>query len=515
MKKLSNGNRRFSALNIMLLVQLILMFSLSIGITQLISMKTTQSSDDYMTTIADERSRIILSYVDEVERTLREYSHSGEIINAVSNPKDNAATEAAQKYTEEFSKEIPNLEGIYVSEWNTHVLAHTQKQTAGLTTRTGKPLKQLQEALISAGDGVYDTGIISSPASGRQIVSMYKAVYNQAGEPAGLVGIGVYTEGLVSVLDSPGRSNMKNSFYTMINTSDRRYIFNRDVNKITAETDVAELRALCDSLRGVTEDRTGKFTYSVEGRNYVSVYSYIAERGWIFMIDDTESEIYNLTRSMKIYLVVFCVFCFILIVLFNVLNKRHEETAADLSDAVEKQVKTKESLANAVYYDFLTDVKNRVSFANDFEDGKITVPQDSAYYFAMFNIRNFSSVNIVYGEEAGDMILVSVAKLLNKHFPEAEVYRTGSDEFVAVQKLPRGAMGYSAFLNSVNRSLAGFAIPFDVGAAKVNISVFAVAACRKSSVNLSVLPALKNIMNMNMQGAPVPVSITDLDIMNV
>ncbi|MBP1592710.1 MAG: hypothetical protein ILP22_11815, partial [Oscillospiraceae bacterium] len=131
------SRRSVSALNFFLLLQLILMFILSMGITQIISTSAARSSDDYMVTIADERSRIIRNYVESAENILSAYSHAGEIHKVLENPNDKAAVEAAQKYTEEFSDDIVNLEGIYVSNCDTKVLAHTNRSTVGVTTRTG------------------------------------------------------------------------------------------------------------------------------------------------------------------------------------------------------------------------------------------------------------------------------------------------------------------------------------------------------------------------------------------
>lgn len=508
--------KKISALNIILIVQLILMFGLSIGITQLISASTTGSSDKYMQTITEERSRIILNYVENVKNTLSEYSHAGEILNVVKNPEDKDALDAAQKYTEKFSKDIVNLEGIYVSEWNTHVLAHSDTEVLkkNMTTRKGEPLKQLQDAMLKEGNGVYDTGIISSPATGKQIVSMYKAVYDDSGEPVGLVGVGVYTEGLVDVLDTLSKRDMENSFYSMVNVRDKKYIFNSDVNKISSEASTPELILLCDIIKDSQKDETGKFRYTVDGVKYVSLYSYMSDKGWLFMVDDTETEIYSLTKSMRGYLIVFSVFCIILIVIFNIINKKQEETSKRLTTAVEKQVKTKESLNTAIFSDILTDLRNRISFSNDFEDGKISVSPDMAYYFAMFNIRGFSGINIMYGEEAGDMVLVNAAKILNKNFSDATVYRTGSDEFVVAARLPKGTIGYKKFGADIENALENLSHPFDIETTKINVAFAVSAVCKSNSINISVLPAMKNIMNMNINMIPGPVNITDLDIMS-
>ena len=118
---------------------------------------------------------------------LTAYSRAGEIKQLLLNPADEDAVVSAQKYTEVYSSDIEHLEGIYVSEWDAHVLAHTNAAVVGITTREGDSLKKLQESMIAA-EGVYNVGIIFSPASGQQIISMYRACMDSNGQPAGLVG---------------------------------------------------------------------------------------------------------------------------------------------------------------------------------------------------------------------------------------------------------------------------------------------------------------------------------------
>ena len=173
---------------ILVIAQILIMIGLSVFVTIAVSERAGNSTVEHMKTISDIRATIIKEYVSNTENMLSIYSCNPEIIEAVKNPSDENIINAAQKFTEDFSSKIENLEGIYVSEWNTHVLAHTNRKVVGITTREGEPLEQLRDLLIQAGDGVYDTGIIISPASGKQIVSMYKGIFDEEGNPISVVG---------------------------------------------------------------------------------------------------------------------------------------------------------------------------------------------------------------------------------------------------------------------------------------------------------------------------------------
>ena len=138
-----------------LVVQIIIILML----TGFVVSKTTSSARDTaisnMKAITQERAQIVRNDVKEAENTLTAYSRAGEISALLQSPTDEKAFAAAQKYTETFSGDVANLEGLYASEWNTHVLTHTNAGVVGITTREGDPLKALQDSMLKA-KGVYN-----------------------------------------------------------------------------------------------------------------------------------------------------------------------------------------------------------------------------------------------------------------------------------------------------------------------------------------------------------------------
>ena len=125
-------------------LQIIVMLLLSYFVITSTSNGTKETVVNNMEAITQERAQIVLNYVKETEGILTAYSRAGEITALLQNPTNEQATIAAQKYTEKFSADVDNLEGLYASEWNTHVLAHTNAGVVGITTREGEPLKALR-----------------------------------------------------------------------------------------------------------------------------------------------------------------------------------------------------------------------------------------------------------------------------------------------------------------------------------------------------------------------------------
>ena len=265
----------------MLVMQIVVVSVLATNVIISMRNNTKNSTINSMKTVVQERSQLIENYVQEAEVILAAYSRAGEILNVMQNPTDPDAFAAAQAYTEKFSGDISNLEGLYASEWNTHVLTHTNAKVVGITTREGEPLKALQNAMLAA-DGVYNTGIIISPASGAQIVSMYMAVYDKNGKPAGLVGGGIFTTGLIQTLDQLTMNGMENATYCMVNVKNGQYIFDADPEKIATVAEEDYIVKLCEQYAEVSEDTSGYIEYEENGEDYINTYYYMADRGWLW-----------------------------------------------------------------------------------------------------------------------------------------------------------------------------------------------------------------------------------------
>lgn len=266
-------------------VQLVVLCILGITVINSTTKSNNATTDNYMYKLSMTRAQLVTEYINSVENILTNYASSTELLNMLrDNNEDN--TSIAQQYTEKFSTGVKSLEGIYASEWNTHVLAHTNAKVVGITTRKDEALADLQGRLQN-GD-VYNAGIIISPASGKQIISMYKGIIDN-GNPIGLVGIGVFTDELINILNSAITESKSSELYYMIDMNTNSCIFSNDTE--------------CDDIFNVIfkdgidlSSGTHSIEYENNGVKYKCSYYYMSEYNWIFVTSNTKDV---LSKSIR------------------------------------------------------------------------------------------------------------------------------------------------------------------------------------------------------------------------
>lgn len=359
-KKLCKLGLKISAA--VLVTQFIAFTFLFIFMNSSVTVSAHDNAVNNMQTAAIDRSEIIQNYIKSTEDTLTAYLKAEQIYDLLRDPSNAEYVSAAQKYTENFGKDLTNLEGIYASSWDTKMLTHTNVNVVGKVTRPDEgKRKQLHDAILAT-EGVYNTGIIISPASGEQVISMYKAVREEDGSHIGLGGIGIFTSGLVDKLNELPLDGLSGAQYFLVNANTGEYIFHPDTEKITTVAEEEFVNDIIAQVKGQSEDVCGSINYKDEnGRKNIAAFNSLSEQGWVFILSDKSSEVLAAAEVMRIKLGIICIVSEILLTIaaYFVVRKMIEPLKAienavtelgnirlDAADEVDKYTGRKDEIGN-------------------------------------------------------------------------------------------------------------------------------------------------------------------------
>ena len=257
------------------------------------------------------QTNIIEEYLTHQEELLIGYSKSPEVIEFLKDVGNAQKQRAAQQYTEEYYAELDNWEGLYIAEWNSHVIAHSTPAVVGITTREGDGLKALQSAITEEND-IYNAGIIVSPASQKLTLSLYCPVFDHDQKTiVGYVGGGPFAEGLKTLLASMEKQGAK---YSMINAESGMYIFDEDESLMATEVKDEMLLSIISTVLEDKNNWNGNKEYmdEKEGKS-IAAYQYISEHNWVLVSRNSEKNIYADANANMRVLGIICVIFDVLI----------------------------------------------------------------------------------------------------------------------------------------------------------------------------------------------------------
>lgn len=260
-----------------------------------------------MQTTLNAKTKVIEEYIEQVENLLTAYTKAPVVKELLGDTENETLTQKAEDYTLQYYGSLDSWEGIYIGDWNTRVLTHPAKPVIGRVMREGERLTELRDAMQKA-EGVYNTGIIVSPASGQLIVSLYEAVYDTDGTtPIGYVGGGVFANALkerIDLVTADGLPSVKNY---LVNVTTSMHIFDEDAEKMATQVEDPMLLSVIAQIHEHPERSNGSLEYQEsDGTKCLVMYTYLADRGWAVVMSDSVKEIYASARSGKMILGVLC-----------------------------------------------------------------------------------------------------------------------------------------------------------------------------------------------------------------
>lgn len=354
-----------------------------------------ESEHSHMESVLTAQTSLIEEFITRQEELLTAYSKAPEIRELLKDADNEEKLKNVQAYTEYYYKGLDNWEGLYVGEWNTHCIVHSDPNVVGAVFRKGDPMKALQDAMISR-NGLYDAGIIVSPATGKLILSMYCPVFDTDGTTIlGYVGGGPFVQNLENMLNKLRKENDTTSSY-MINVQTGMYIFADDESLIATEIQDDMLLNIIEQIN--SGKTAGEVKYEGEQGVQIANFQYIAEHGWAVVSFDSEKNIYDTANKNMLVLAELCIIFVLVIsvlaffmIYFSMKPLSYvEESIIGLSnlklqrsEELTPWIETKSEIGKIAtamdsLYDTMRDIVNTLSTCSDSLNDTATKMQDSS-----------------------------------------------------------------------------------------------------------------------------------------
>ncbi|MDD5900365.1 MAG: methyl-accepting chemotaxis protein, partial [Lachnospiraceae bacterium] len=288
--------RSKSKLNFYLLLALYALVPLATVVLALGSIITTvtkknirNNADQAMMAVIEEVGSSFDYFVEQGNTTVKAYATAPIVKEFLQNPDDKVLAEKAQNYTVDFFAALDGWEGIYIADWNSKVLTHPAAPVIGKVMREGERLAELQNDMLSA-DGVLNYGLITSPASGELIISMYYAITDDNGTPIGYVGAGSFVNPICDAMQNVSTLGFESAYIYFVDT-DGTIVYHKNKDVIGTQTESQEVLRILDNVNNGKEFDAYTYSYEYRGKDKHAAFHVGANKEYVTIITTDDADI--------------------------------------------------------------------------------------------------------------------------------------------------------------------------------------------------------------------------------
>jgi len=273
------------------------------------------------------------NYSTELTKTTMDsFATSPIIMEYLENPNDADLAAKAETYTQEYFETLDGWEGIYLADWNSQVLTHPAPPVVGRIMREGEALEQLHEAMLAAENGVYNVGIINSPASGKLIMSMYMPIFKND-KPIGYIGAGTFVNAFAEKFTDVSGLRF-DSAYVYFVAPDGTMLHHPNPDKIGQPVENEAVKSIIARLEAGEHPEPECIEYTYNNTKKYAAYYIDDSEHYIAVLTVDEKEVLSATYlviNTSIGILLFCLIAFIIIALL--VARLIAQPLTDISDA--------------------------------------------------------------------------------------------------------------------------------------------------------------------------------------
>lgn len=298
------------------IISLVCMIVFYMLLSSSVSKTVEQKSTENMFTALDGQANLIELFVSDAETIMKEYGSANELRELLKDPENEEKFAVAQKYTEDYFANLYQWEGVYLSTWETKVLAHSNAGAVGMVTRTGDALAPYQATMTSQPGGFFNGGAFVSPASKQLIFNLRMAIYDENRQPIGLVGGGPFLSGMNELLAKMKVQSFENAEYAVLDTANNIFAYHTDNTKIIQEIKEPALLEIMKKVSGSAKNGT-----YIDG-NYTIAYQSMPEFNLMLTMKYETAKLMSDSAAIKSSVIIFVLIAVLVIILGTVIVLR-------------------------------------------------------------------------------------------------------------------------------------------------------------------------------------------------
>ena len=263
------------------------------------SKEIKEVTQESMLSLVKETGAGFEAYIQNGESTLENFAKSPIVVKFLQNQQDVTLQKEAQDYTMDCFNAVGNMEAIYISKWDSTPLTHPVEKAIGVPTREGERLKSLQENML-ASDDLYNTGIIASPATGKQVVSMYAPVFDDKNNPIGYVGAAVYLNDVAEMFSDTSSMGFDSMYVYTVNGHDGIMIQHPNEEKVGQPVENEAVKQVLARISNNEEVKPGIINYVFKGENKYAAYFVGKNNDYITVLTVDEKDVLGKINKLSI-----------------------------------------------------------------------------------------------------------------------------------------------------------------------------------------------------------------------
>ena len=273
------------------------------------------STKNSMVALIDGVGKGLDDYIETSNEVIKAFTKAPIVKSALGNPTDTKIQEELQNYTVDFYGSLDNWEGLYIADWNTQVMSHPAPPVIGKVMREGERLEELRNAMLSANDGIYNTGIITSPASGELIVSMYAPTFDEDGNPIGYAGGGTFWVPEIEKYADVSSLDLSSAYIYVVDKVGTM-IYHPDPEKIGKPVENSVVKGLVAEIEAGNHPETDVIEYEYKGATKAAAYYVGNDEAYIAVITCDKDDVLSSSKTLLIASIIAAI---VLIVIFSVI----------------------------------------------------------------------------------------------------------------------------------------------------------------------------------------------------